>query len=55
MKPKVFKGDTFRALLLQYSFSRMSTDPAYRREVRKALAEKKAERRGDAQKEQVGA
>jgi Spy/CpxP family protein refolding chaperone len=56
MKPKVFKGDTFRNLLMQYSYSRMSVDPEYRREVRKALAQKKAERRAvEAQKEQVGA
>jgi hypothetical protein len=56
MKPKVFKNDTFRNLLMQYSYSRMSTDPAYRREVRKALAQKKAERRAEpAQNGQVGA
>ena len=49
----VYKGDTFRNLLLQYSYDRMAVDPQYRREVRKALAKKKAEKR--AEKEGVGA
>lgn len=48
-KPATFKGDTFRNLLMQYSYNRMSTDPEYRKEVRKAIAQRKAERRAVAQ------
>jgi hypothetical protein len=41
----VYSGDTFRNLLMSYSCDRMDIDPAYRRDVRKAVAERRAARR----------
>jgi hypothetical protein len=42
---RIYKGDTFKTLIRQYSFDRMQYDPNYRRAVRKAKAEKKATRK----------
>lgn len=41
----VYSGGTFRELMMQYSCDRMDRDPAYRRDVRKAVAERRNARR----------
>jgi hypothetical protein len=37
-----YSGDTFRNLIRQYSYDRMSRDSRYRRDVFKAIEERKA-------------
>lgn len=41
----VYRGGTFKEEVRNYSNQRMDRDPAYRRSVRKAVAEKRAKHR----------
>jgi hypothetical protein len=38
----LYHGEEFKTLVRQYSYDRMQRDPHYRRQVQKAIAERKA-------------